>query len=259
MGCTRMSAVPAAVLAAARPSGRTQPALPSTVYHQSPRGHVLEAVRQSRPMTQVTSFLRVLDASLSGLIAHEPIELVAEWSTKTRRVYRSDTQQGGGAGPFVEVEDRMWQGTLHCPGDSGAILFLLTADSVRWVKAAMIAPTLPVEVSLHAYLGFARERSTFTGRMAGAVLPGVPVATPANLSDVCAHAPRTLQTGRVLVLAQTEDAAFAAVVFPKAALKMGRNHVWRLRDDMASVLDPGIREVLTRRRSGTIEVREEPR
>ena len=133
-------------------------------------------------------------------------------------------------------------------------MFLLTASKVHWAKAPMIAPMLPVEVSFHAYAGSAGERSTFAARMAGAVLPGVPVATPASLADVCARGPRSFCTGRVVVLAQTEGAAFAAVVLPNGALKMGRNHLWRLRDDVASSLGPDIRELLTRRRSGNIEI-----
>jgi hypothetical protein len=207
-----------------------------------------------RQMVQENSFLRRLDSSLSGLIAHEPIEVLADWSTKRRKTYQSETQHGSGVGPFVEVEDRRWQGALHCPSDSSAILFLLTASKLHWAKAPMIAPTLPVEVSFHAYTECAGDRSTFSARMAGAVLPGVPVATPASLADVCARGPIPFRTGCVFVLAQTEGAAFAAVVLPDTALKMGRNHLWRLRDDVASSLGPDIRELLTRRRSGHIEI-----
>jgi hypothetical protein len=35
---------------------------------------------------------------------------------------------------------------------------------------------------------------------------------------------------------------------------MGRNHLWRLRDDVASSLPTDIRELLTRRRSGDFDL-----
>jgi hypothetical protein len=89
--------------------------------------------------------------------------------------------------------------------------------------------------------------------MGGAGLPGVPVVLPAKLDDVCVASPTTFTAGRVVTLACTDSAAFVAVVFPGIVVKMGRNHLWRLREDVASLLTPEIRELLTRRRSGDFE------
>ena len=198
-------------------------------------------------------FLRSLDSSLSELIPSEPVEVFGEWSAKTRKTYRSEKQNGSGVGPFLDVEDRRWLGTLNCRTAASGIVFLLTATKVYWVKAPTIALTLPVEVSLHAYAGYAGDKATFTAGMGGAGLPGIPVAAPTRLDEVCAPGPMTFTTGRVFTLAQTDSIAFAAIVLPGIVLKMGRKHLWRLRDEVASSLTPDIRDLLTRRRSGDFD------
>ena len=201
-------------------------------------------------------FFRSLDSSLSGLIPSEPVEVLGEWSTKMRKTYQSEKQRGSGVGPFVEVEDRRWLGTLNCRTAASGIVFLLTATKVYWVKAPTVDLTLPVAVSLHAYAGPAGDRATFTAGMGGAGLPGIPVATPARLDEVCARGPTMSTTGRVVTLAQIDSTAVVAVVLPSIVLKMGRNQLWRLRDDVASSLTPDIRELLTRRRSGEFDTGE---
>lgn len=204
-------------------------------------------------MAQDNPFFRGLDSSLGGLIPGEPVEVLGEWSTKTRKTYQSEKRTGGGVGPFIEVEDRRWRGTLSCRTAASGIIFLLTAGKVYWAKAPTVAPTLSVEVSLHAYAGYAGDRATFTAGMGGAGLPGIPVAEPARLDDVCARGPMTFTTGHVVTLAQTDLVAFVAIVLPGTVLKMGRKHLWRLRDDVASSLAADIRDLLTRRRSGDFD------
>jgi hypothetical protein len=199
-------------------------------------------------------FFRSIDSSLGELIQGEPVEVVGAWSTKTRKTYQSEKQIGRGIGPFLEVEDRHWHGTLNCRAAASGILFLLTTTKVFWVKAPTVALTMPVAVSLHAYAEYTASQAMFTAGMGGAALPSMPVATPARLDEVCGRGPMTLMAGRVVTLAQTNSAAFAAIVLPGIVLKMGRNHLWKLRDDFASSLAPDIRELLTRRRSGAFEI-----
>ena len=199
-------------------------------------------------------FLQSLDSSLSELIPREPVEVFGEWSTKTRKTYQSENQSGGGVGPFLEVEDRRWLGTLNCRTAASGIVFLLTATKVYWVKAPTVALTLPVAVSLHAYAGYVGDRATFTAGMGGAFLPGIPVAAPTRLDEVCAPVPMSFTTGRVVTLARMDSTAFVAIVLPDIVLKMGRKHLWRLRDDVALSLTPDIRELLTRRRSGDFDI-----
>lgn len=199
-------------------------------------------------------FFRHLESSLGGLIPSEQVEVLGEWSTKTRKTYQSEKQQGSGVGPFVEVEDRRWHGTLSCRTSATGIIFLVTANKVYWAKAPTVAITLSVDVSLHGYAACASDRVTFTAGMGGAGLPGVPVAAPEKLDDVCVPRPTPFSAGRVVTLAHTDRVAFAAVVLPGSVVKMGRNHLWRLRDDVASSLPVDIRELLTRRRSGDFDL-----
>ena len=199
-------------------------------------------------------FFQLLDSSLGGLIPSEPVEVLGDWSTKTRKAYQSENQRGTGVGPFVEVEDRRWHGTLSCRTTATGILFLLTPNKVYWAKAPTVGLTLSVDVSLHGYVGCASDRATFTAGMGGAGLPGVPVAAPAKLDDVCVPGPTPFSAGRVVTLAHADNAAFVAVVLPGSVVKMGRNHLWRLRDDVASSLPTDLRELLTRRRSGEFDL-----
>jgi hypothetical protein len=197
-------------------------------------------------------FLRSLDASLSRVIPSEPVEVLGAWSTTTQKRYRSESQLGSGVGPFIEVEDRRWKATLSCQTPVSGIVFLVTTARIYWVKAPAIALMLPAEVSLHAYAGYREDRATLTAGMAGAHLPGVPVVAPVGLDDVCPRGPITFTTGRVVTLAQADRVVFVAVVLPRPVLKMGRNHLWRLRDSVAASLPPDARELLTRRRSGNL-------
>jgi len=205
-------------------------------------------------MVQDNPFFRLLDSSLTGLIPGEPVEILGEWSTKTRKTYQSEKQSGSGVRPFVEVDDRRWRGTLSCRVPVSGIIFLLTASKVYWVKAPTVALTLSVEVSLHAYAGYAEDRVTFATGMGGAGLPGVSVAVPARLDDVCRGGPMTFTTGQVVTLAEMDSVAFVAIVLPGTVLKVGRNHLWRLRHDVASLLASDIRELLTNRRSGEFDI-----
>jgi hypothetical protein len=199
-------------------------------------------------------FFHLLDSSLSGRIPSETFEVVGGWSTKTRKTYQSEKQNGTGVGPFVEVEDRRWHGTLSCRTTATGIMFLVTATKVYWAKAPTVALTLPVDVSLHAYAGREGNRATFIAGLGGAGLPGVPVAAPTDLDEVCSSGPVRLSVGRVVTLACADGAAFVAVALPGVVVKMGRNHLWRIRDDVASVLPADIRDLLTRRRSGDFDV-----
>jgi hypothetical protein len=205
-------------------------------------------------MVPGNSFLCSIDSSLSGLIPTESVEVFGEWSTKTRKTYQSEKQSGSGVGPFLEVEDRQWLGTLTCRTAASGIVFLLTGTKIYWVKSPIVALTQSVAVSFHTYIGFAGDRATFTAGMGGAFLPGIPVAAPARLDEICAPGPMTFTTGHVFTLARTDSTSFVAIALPGIVLKMGRNHLWRLRDDVASLLTPDIRELFTRRRSGDFDI-----
>jgi hypothetical protein len=61
-------------------------------------------------------------------------------------------------------------------------------------------------------------------------------------------------TGRVSVLASADRADILVLLLQAGVFKIGRNRLWRLRDEYASVLPPRAREVLTRRRTGSMAV-----
>jgi len=194
-----------------------------------------------------------LDASLAPLIPQEAVEFAGSWSPTARRTYKTENQIGTGSGPFVDVVDRWWRGTLTCPAPIAGIGFLVTASGLFWVKSSPAAATLPVAVSLHAYADYSAEQATFTAEVGGAVLPGVPVACGSDLVQSCTLEPRRLATGRVEQIAQANTAAFAVLLIQGRFLKVGRRRLWRVREELASSLPPRVRELVTRRRASTID------
>lgn len=193
-----------------------------------------------------------LDASLAALVPAEPVAFVGSWLPSVRRTYQTSRQTGTGAGPFVDVIDLRWRGTLSSSAPIAGIAFLLTASELFWVKSRPAEAILPVEVSLHAYADYSPARATFTAGMGGSVLPGVPVAHGADLETSCTVAAPQLMTARAELLAQADQATFAVLLVQSRFLKVGRHRLWRLREEVASSLPPRVREILTHRRTGTI-------
>ena len=172
---------------------------------------------------------------MCDLVPAEPVEFGGRWTTSSRQAYKSAGQIGSGSGPFVEVVDFRWHGALTSAGPFSGIAFLLTANSLYWAKAPEASLTLPVDISLHAYAEATTEGATFTASLAGAFLPGVPVAGSVDLAGACALGPNVLITGRVVCLARTSAAAFFVVLIPRGLLKMGRKRLWR-RETLAKFL-----------------------
>jgi hypothetical protein len=199
-----------------------------------------------------TPFLERLDSSLSGLVSEQLLACQGTWSTSLRRVYASLSQLGSGEGPFVEIIDARWNAHLSAEFAFGVMAFLATPREVYWSKASLISSLVPVQVSLSGDTHNAPGGSSFTGRAGEAYLPGVPVASGRPLEDVCTAEPRRLVTGRVARLAQTTEAEFFVVALPRAVLKVGRNHLWRVRDDSANEFPPDVRAILTRGRAGAV-------
>jgi hypothetical protein len=193
-----------------------------------------------------------LDSALRGCVSHEPVTLSGEWAQPSRRTYKSEAQLGTGAGPFADVIDLRWRGTMAAAGPIGGIAFLLTTETLYWAKAPDISPLLSVDVSLHAYADYMTDRATFTAQVAGAYLPGVPVSVGLDLAQACSVGPSDMWTGRVTCLAQVNSAAVFVLLFPRSLLKVGRKRLWRVRHEIASTLTTEIRDLLTRRRAGTL-------
>lgn len=202
--------------------------------------------------------LRELDASLSTLIPPARVELSGEWLPASRRRYKSPEQLGTGSGPFVDVVDLKWQGTLTGAEPIAGIAFLVTGDSIFWSKSQPAAATMSVSVSMHAYADYQPGRATFAASLGDAVTPGVPVEYDRDVSEACEVNPAPVLTGRVQTIATIRLATFAVLLIPGRFLKVGRHRLWRVRDNIASSVAPVIREVLTRRRSGTLAAPDAP-
>ena len=192
-----------------------------------------------------------LDTALRDRIPAEPVEFAGEWSEASRRTYTSEAQLGTGAGPFMDVVDLRWRGALPGASPMGGMGFLLTSGNLYWAKAPEISPSISVDLSLHAYAQSKPGGATFTASIAGAYLPGVPVSVGSDLADACrVEQDPVIRTGRLSCLARAGSAAFFVLLFPRGLLKVGRKHLWRLRDEIASSLPAASRELLTRRRAG---------
>jgi hypothetical protein len=196
--------------------------------------------------------LEQLDVALQDRIPGEPVDFVGTWSKLSRRTYKSDAQPGTGSGPFADVVDLQWRGTLTASGPIGGIAFLSTAGHLYWAKAPKFSPALSVDISLHAYAEFTPERATFTANMAGAYLPGIPVSVTSDLEQACTVEEGVVRTGRVWRLAHAKSAAFLVLLFPRGVLKMGRKRLWRVRDEVAGLLPENLRELLTHHRTGSL-------
>lgn len=196
--------------------------------------------------------LEQLDVALRDRVPPDPVEFAGTWSQISRRTYESENQLGTGSRPFADVVDVRWRGALTGARSMSGMTFLLTADNLFWAKAPQISPSLPVEIGLHAYADYTPKVASFTARVGGAYLPGVAVAAASPvLTDACHVEQGVVRTGRLSRLAQTNSAAVFVLLFQRELLKVGRKHLWRVREDVASSLPAVVREVLTRRRTDT--------
>lgn len=200
-----------------------------------------------------------LDSSLSGVIASDPVTFAGAWQPPTRRTDRQP--DGRGTEVLVEGIHVQWTGSLTSRVPIVCVGLLLTRDTLFWVKSAPADVSQPVTVSLYAYADqsldkrvFALDKATFVPRVGDAGLPGVPVPRVADLSQACTLGVAEQFTGHLSCLASAPDVSFLALTLPGSVVKVGRNRLWHLRGDVAPLISPPVRELLTRRRSGSIPV-----
>lgn len=192
------------------------------------------------------------DASLIGVVPREPVQFTGGWQSAVRRTYQAAKQLGTGSGPFMDVLDFRWQGVLACDVPIVSIAFLITATECLWAKSAPPAARMDVEVSLHAYADYLQDRATFTSSIGGAFLPGIPVAFNGDPAAVCRLRETPLTTGQIEPIAHTEEAALVSLILPAPFIEVGRKRLWHVREGLASSVPPRVRDILTRRRSGSI-------
>jgi hypothetical protein len=100
----------------------------------------------------------------------------------------------------------------------------------------------------------APRRATFTARFHRAILPGVPVDVDGDVTVTCHLRTNRIETGRAHLFVEVPGAAFVVLLLPSTVLKVGRNRLWRVRDDLVSALPPELRRVLTKSRTGELQV-----
>jgi hypothetical protein len=148
-----------------------------------------------------------------------------------------------------------WGGSLSCAVPVAALSFLATAGELFWAKSPPPAAIQPVHISLHAYQRDQSGVATFAAGVADSFLPGVPTSGGYDLAAVPIPGPSQFMTGRVTQLAATPEVSFHVLVLQRPIVIVGRKRLWRLRDELASALPEHLRQLLTRRRSGSFTVR----
>ena len=201
-----------------------------------------------------SALIEEMSSSLAGVVGEVEAEIRGEWSTIQRRTYENAAQSGTGVSPFVEVDDIYWRGTIECPVPLAGIAFLQTNSEIYWAKSGRPVQNPLVEISLHARAGYVERRATLATSLSGSFLPGVPVAFDGDLDASCAIGASHLVTGRAHRVAKVDYATFVVILLQKDVVKMGRKHLWHLRDELALALPEDTRRVLTRGRTGVIRL-----
>jgi hypothetical protein len=181
----------------------------------------------------------------------EAVDFSGEWVPSVRRAYRSSTQLGSGAGPFVEVIDYKWNGALAGAPPIAGVAFMQAGDTIWWAKSQPATLTMPVQVSLHAYADHLPGRATLGAALGAAVLTS-PFDHRGDLIRACEVRSSHVMTARVERVAHVPGATFFVLLFDGKCLKVGRHRLWRVRDDIASRLPLPFQELLTRKRSGIL-------
>ena len=195
-----------------------------------------------------------LETALSTFVPPEPVTLEGAWTQSIRRAYASADQAGTGAGPFVNVVNRRWSGTLSCAAPVAALTFLVTGRELFWAKSAPPSAVQPVHISLHAYEEDQSRVATLSAGVGDSFLPGVPTSGGDLLAAVPMPGPPRFTTGRITELAATTEVSFHVLVLQRPIVTVGRKRLWRVRGELASVLPAHLRELLTRRRTGAFAV-----
>jgi hypothetical protein len=199
----------------------------------------------------MNDLIQQLAAAVTAMGPTQDVELAGSWSTSKRKTYKTGSQAGSGACPFVEVLDARWRATLKCAVPIVGFAFMDTPTQTLWVKSIAPAVAPHVEVSLHAHTEFLPGRASFTGSLFDAVVPAVPVACGENPIQTCTLGPAHTETGSAHGVARVNGVAFVILLLPKTFVKVGRNRLWHFRPEFASSLDNSLR-LFADGRTGTL-------
>jgi hypothetical protein len=189
---------------------------------------------------------------LGAIVPSTEVRMSGTWSAKAQRRYATREQLGTGEGPFVETVDWRWEGVLASLEPFVGIAVLATNDTLYWVKSQPPLTQASVTVFASAWSG-TQNSVSFSGAFHGAHPPSVPVGFVGELIKSCVLGPSKTTTGLLHLVAQLGRAAFGVVLLPASAVKVGRNHLWHLREPIASLLPPRLHSIMTRGRTGELE------
>lgn len=195
-----------------------------------------------------------LFAPLAAVVPAASVELRGTWSTSVRRTYEKANETGAGDGPLVEVVDARWNGTFESTVPITGLAVLYGPGGTRWVKAAPAMVSPAVGVSLHARPGYVRGLASFAAGFHSAGLPSATIACADDLTASCTLGATHAVTGRPHLVAESGGVAFVVVLIPGSGVKVGRSRLWHLREEMRASLPADLREILTRRRTGTLSI-----
>ncbi len=202
---------------------------------------------EARWIERVNEYFRPVTAVITG----DPVRVSGSWAGKAQRKYASPSQLGTGEGPFVDVVDWRWTGTFESEVPLAGLALQGLAPRLRWVKSSPAAMNPTVTFLASGWADRARSVSV-TGSFHGAGLPAVPVELDEEPPAAFALGDRAVALGVPHVLAHADAVSFAALLLPGSALGVGRNRLWRMREDAVECLPGTLRLLLTRGRAGEL-------
>jgi hypothetical protein len=204
-----------------------------------------------------TSRIAEFFQGLSGAVAPEKVRLSGAWAGRSQRRYASLKQSGTGEGPFIDVVDWRWEGTLEGDSPLVGLALLVTDERFYWVKSHPPADRPQVSFSMARWAGIPGSVSA-TGSFHGAYLPSLPIDVDEEPPVACILGDSAVKAGTPHFVVQVKGVALAVVLLPASAIKVGRNRLWHLRETIAARLRPRLSVLLTRGRSGRIDPRVDP-
>jgi hypothetical protein len=187
------------------------------------------------------------------LLPAEAVRMSGAWASKPQRRYASPEQLGSGAGPYVETVDWRWDGVFESASSLAGVAFLSVDQRVYWVKSQPPAVRPAVGFSAHGWAARPGAVSV-AASFHGSVLPSAPAEIGEEPPAACAIGASATAAGTLHVVARIERVAFAVLLLPASAVRVGRNRLWHLREDVASQLPSDQRLLLTRGRSGALTI-----
>jgi hypothetical protein len=190
---------------------------------------------------------------LPEVVGAEEVRMAGAWAAKPQRRYASPKQAGTGEGPFIETIDWRWDGAFEGASALAGIVLLAVDRRLFWVKSQPPTERPVVSVSAHGWADATRSVS-LTGSFHGGCLPSVPVEIGDEPPTACTMGNPRARVGVPHVVAQVQGVVLAVLLLPASAVQVGRNRLWHLRAGIATGLPRRPHDLLTRGRSGMIDL-----